>query len=54
MDEPLLTMSDAARQLEVPLEELVRAVILRRIAFKLVEGIPHIPAPALDGYQRAS
>ena len=54
MDEPLLTMSDAARRLEVPLEELTRAVVHRQIAFKLVEGIPHIPLEALEGYQRAS
>ena len=54
MDEPLLTLSDAARRLEVPLEELTRAVVNRRIDFKLVDGIPHIPIEALEGYQRAS
>jgi hypothetical protein len=40
MDEPLLTLSDAARRLEVPLEELTRAVVHRRIDFKLVDGSP--------------
>ena len=54
MDEPLLTLSDAARRLEVPLEELTRAVVHRRIDFKLVDGIPHIPLDALESYQRAS
>jgi hypothetical protein len=54
MDEPLLTLSDAARRLEVPLEELTRAVVHRRIDFKLVDGIPHISMEALEGYQRAS
>jgi len=54
MDEPLLTLSDAARQLDVPLEELARAVVHRQIDFKLVDGIPHIPSAALEGYQRAS
>jgi hypothetical protein len=52
--EPLLTLSDAARRLEVPLEELTRAVVHHQIDFKLVDGIPHIPMGALEGYQRAS
>lgn len=53
MDE-LLTLSDAARRLDVPLEDLTRAVVHRRSAFKLVDGIPHIPAEALEGYEQAS
>ena len=54
MNEPLLTLSDAARQLGVSLEELTRAVVHRRIDFRLVDGIPHIPIDALESYQRAS
>ena len=54
MDEPLLTLSDAARRLGVPLEELTRAVVHRRIDFKLIDGIPHIPSQALEDYQQAS
>ena len=54
MDEELLTLSDAARRLEVPLEEVVRAVVRRQVNFRLVDGIPHIPAQALEGYQRTS
>lgn len=55
MDEPLLlTLSDAARRLEVRLDELARAVVHRQIAFKLIDGIPHVPLEALEGYQRAS
>lgn len=54
MDEPLLSLSDAARRLEVTLEEVTRAVVHRQIDFKLVDGIPHIPMGALEGYQRAS
>jgi hypothetical protein len=46
MDEPLLTLSDAARRLEVPLDELTRAVVHRRIDFKLVDGIPSTETPA--------
>ena len=54
MDEPLLTLSDAARRLDVTLEEVTRAVVHRQIEFKLINGIPHIPTAALEGYERAS
>jgi hypothetical protein len=54
MTEPLLTLSDAARQLGVPLEEITRAVVHRKIRFTLVDGIPHVSAEALESYQQAS
>ena len=51
----VLSLSEAARRLDIPLRQMVQIVYDRAIRYVMVEGIPHVPEDALDEYrQRAS
>jgi riboflavin biosynthesis pyrimidine reductase len=51
----VLSLSEAARRLDIPLRQMVQIVYDRAIRYVMVEGIPHVPEDALDEYrERAS
>jgi excisionase family DNA binding protein len=55
MSTDLLRASEAARQLHISTKDLVRLVHARKIRYKMVDGIAHIPTDALEEYRaRAS
>ncbi|WP_019877953.1 hypothetical protein [Sporichthya polymorpha] len=47
-----LTLAEAARASGIPGPELAKAVIEKRIAAVMVDGIAHIHPDALDDYRR--
>ena len=49
--EPLIA-AEAARRLEMPLKELLRLTIHRKIRYVMVDGIAHYPEDALEEYRR--
>jgi hypothetical protein len=49
--EPLIA-AEAARRLEMPLKELLRLTVHRKIRFVMVNGIAHYPEDALEDYRR--
>jgi hypothetical protein len=49
--EPLIA-AEAARRLEMPLKELLRQKVHRKIRFVMVNGIAHYPEDALEDYRR--
>lgn len=50
----VLTLSEAARRLGIPVREMVQ-VYERAIRYVMVDGIPHVPEDALEEYRaRAS
>lgn len=51
--EPLIAR-DAAERLGMPIKELLRLALHRRIRYVMVDGIAHFPEDALDEYQRRS
>jgi riboflavin biosynthesis pyrimidine reductase len=51
----VLSLSEAARRLDIPLRQMVQIVYDRAIRYVMVEGIPHVTKDALDEYrERAS
>ena len=49
--EPLIA-AEAARRLDLPLRELLRVTVDRRIRYVMVDGIAHYPEEALEEYRR--
>lgn len=49
--EPLIA-AEAARRLDMPLKELLRLTVHRKIRYVMVDGIAHYPTDALDEYRR--
>ena len=47
-----LIAAEAARRLDMPLEELLRLTVHRKIRYVMVDGIAHYPEDALDEYRR--
>lgn len=51
--EPLIA-AEAARRLGMPLKELLRLTVNRKIRYVMVNGIAHYPQDALDDYRRTT
>jgi hypothetical protein len=51
--EPLIAR-DAAERLGMPIKDLLRLALHRRIRYVMVDGIPHFPEEALDEFQGGS
>ncbi|HVM52639.1 MAG TPA: hypothetical protein VM262_05535 [Acidimicrobiales bacterium] len=49
--EPFIA-AEAARRLNMPLKELLRLTVHRKIGYVMVNGIAHYPEDALDEYRR--
>jgi hypothetical protein len=49
--EPLIA-AEAARRLDIPLKELLRLTVHRKIRYVMVDGIAHYTDDALDEYRR--
>lgn len=47
-----LIAAEAARRLDLPLRELLRLTVDRRIRYVMVDGIAHYPEEALEEYRR--
>ena len=50
----VLSLSEAARRLGIPLRQLVQIVYDRAIRYVMVDGIPHVPEDALEEYRQQS
>ena len=48
--EPLIA-AEAARQLDLPIKELLRLVYERQIRYVMIDGIAHIPEDAVEEYR---
>ena len=48
----LLRARDAARRLDMPLKELLRLTVHRKIRYVMVNGIAHYPEDAVEDYRR--
>ena len=48
----VLSLSEAARRLGIPLRQLVQIVYDRAIRYVMVDGIPHVPEDALEEYRQ--
>jgi len=51
--EPLIA-AEAARRLEMPIKELLRLTVDRKIRYVVVDGIAHYTEDALDEYRRTA
>jgi excisionase family DNA binding protein len=50
-----LRATEAARQLGIPTQELLRLIHEKQIRYVMVDGIAHVPADAIDEFRaRAS
>jgi hypothetical protein len=49
-----LIAAEAARRLDMPLKELLRLTVHRKIRYVMVNGIAHYPEDALEDYRRAA
>jgi hypothetical protein len=52
--EELLWATEAARRLGISTEELLRLAYRRQIRYRMVDGIVHIPAGAIEEYRTRS
>lgn len=51
--EPFIA-AEAARRLDMPLKELLRLTVHRKIRYVMVNGIAHYPEDALEDYRRTA
>ena len=49
--DPLIA-AEAARRLDMPLKDLLRLTVHRKIRYVMVNGIAHYPEDALEDYRR--
>lgn len=51
MSADLLRLGQVSKLLDVPTRRIVQLVYDRRVPFVMHDGIPHVPADALDEYR---